>query len=59
MDIDIFHDAFAKAGTLKYTGATDILAFKIAGIASSLPILTTMLLWIASIGSSVLDNVRF
>jgi len=48
---------FANAGTLKYTGATDIIALKIAGIASSLPVLTTILLWLASIGSSVLDNV--
>ena len=48
---------FANAGTLKYTGATDIIALKIAVIASSLPVLTTILLWLASIGSSVLDNV--
>ncbi len=48
---------FAKAGTLKFTGVTDILAQSVAGIAGSLPILTTMILWIASLGSSLLDNV--
>jgi Na+/H+ antiporter NhaD/arsenite permease-like protein len=48
---------FAKVGTLKFTGATDVLAQAVAGIAGSLPILTTIVLWIASLGSSVLDNV--
>ncbi|MFA7690647.1 MAG: hypothetical protein WCY18_06135, partial [Methanofastidiosum sp.] len=48
---------FAKAGTLKFTGVTDILAQNVAGIAGSLPILTTMMLWVASLGSSLLDNV--
>ncbi|MCC7573524.1 MAG: hypothetical protein KO464_09080, partial [Candidatus Methanofastidiosum sp.] len=48
---------FAKAGTLKFTGVTDIIAQSVAGIAGSLPILTTMILWIASLGSSLLDNV--
>jgi len=48
---------FAKVGTLKYTGATDVLATVVAGAAGSLPVLTTIILWMASLGSSVLDNV--
>ncbi len=48
---------FAKVGTLKYTGATDVLASVVAGAAGSLPVLTTIILWMASLGSSVLDNV--
>jgi Na+/H+ antiporter NhaD/arsenite permease-like protein len=49
---------FAQAGTLKYTGATDELARRLAGLTgNSLSHLTGMILWIATIGSSVLDNV--
>ena len=49
---------FAKAGTLKYTGVTDIIAHKLGDIAGlSLPILITLILWISTFGSSVLDNV--
>lgn len=49
---------FAKAGTLKYTGVTDIIAHKLVDIAGlSLPILITLILWISTFGSSVLDNV--
>lgn len=49
---------FAQAGTLKYTGATDVLAKHLAGIAgNSLPVLIGMVLWISTIGSSILDNV--
>ncbi|MCX5715862.1 MAG: SLC13 family permease [Candidatus Omnitrophica bacterium] len=49
---------FAQAGTLKYTGATDVLANKLVALASSnLSFLTGLVLWIAAIGSSVLDNV--
>jgi len=49
---------FAKAGTLKYTGATDVLAQKLVGLAGhSSAILTGMVLWTATIGSSILDNV--
>jgi len=49
---------FAQAGTLKYTGATDVLAKKLVGLASSnTSILTGMVLWISTIGSSILDNV--
>lgn len=49
---------FAQAGTLKYTGATDVLARKLAGLASNnLSVLTGIILWVSSVGSSVLDNV--
>lgn len=48
---------FAKVGTLKFTGATDVLAHTVANVAGSLPLLTTIILWLASLGSSVLDNV--
>jgi len=49
---------FAQAGTLKYTGATDVLARNLAGFAgNSLPILISVVLWVSTIGSSILDNV--
>jgi Na+/H+ antiporter NhaD/arsenite permease-like protein len=49
---------FAQAGTLKFTGATDILAQRLAGaVGNSIPVLTTVMLWIATWGSSILDNV--
>lgn len=49
---------FAQAGTLKYTGATDVLARNLAGLAkNSLPVLIGVVLWISTIGSSILDNV--
>jgi Na+/H+ antiporter NhaD/arsenite permease-like protein len=49
---------FAQAGTLKYTGATDILANKLAGLAgNSLSVLIGVVLWVSTIGSSILDNV--
>ncbi|MBI4706613.1 MAG: anion permease [Candidatus Omnitrophica bacterium] len=49
---------FAQAGTLKYTGATDVLARGIAGwSANSAPLLIGLVLWISTIGSSILDNV--
>jgi Na+/H+ antiporter NhaD/arsenite permease-like protein len=49
---------FAQAGTLKYTGATDILAQKLVGIVKNDPtLLTGTILWISAIGSSILDNV--
>lgn len=49
---------FAQAGTLKFTGATDVLARKIALLAShNIGILTGAVLWISAIGSSMLDNV--
>ncbi|OGX14819.1 MAG: hypothetical protein A2166_05910, partial [Omnitrophica WOR_2 bacterium RBG_13_41_10] len=49
---------FAQAGTLKYTGATDVLAKHLVGLAgNSVPILSGIVLWISAIGSSILDNV--
>jgi Na+/H+ antiporter NhaD/arsenite permease-like protein len=49
---------FAQAGTLKYTGATDVMAKQLARLAGNSPsILTGIVLWIATIGSSILDNV--
>lgn len=49
---------FAKAGTLKYTGATDVLAKKIAQAIGNNPyFLTSAILWQSAIGSSILDNV--
>ena len=49
---------FAQAGTLQYTGATDCLAkYLVTAANGSLSILSGVILWIASIGSSVLDNV--
>jgi Na+/H+ antiporter NhaD/arsenite permease-like protein len=49
---------FAQAGTLKYTGATDVLAKNLAGLAgNSLFFLIGIVLWISTIGSSILDNV--
>lgn len=49
---------FAQAGTLKYTGTTDVLANRLVGIASdNTNLLTGLILWIAAIGSSILDNV--
>ena len=49
---------FAEAGTLKYTGATDVLARNLSGIANnSASVLSGIILWVSAIGSSVLDNV--
>jgi Na+/H+ antiporter NhaD/arsenite permease-like protein len=49
---------FAQAGTLKYTGATDVLARKLVELTSnSASALTSVVLWGSAIGSSVLDNV--
>jgi Na+/H+ antiporter NhaD/arsenite permease-like protein len=49
---------FAQAGTLKYTGATDVLAKNLAGLAgNSLSALIGIVLWVSTIGSSILDNV--
>lgn len=49
---------FAQAGTLKYTGATDVLASRLAALANNnVSILTGIVLWISAIGSSILDNV--
>lgn len=49
---------FAQAGTLKFTGAADAIAQKMAHFATnSVPTLTSIVLWVATIGSSALDNV--
>ncbi|MDP8259960.1 MAG: SLC13 family permease [Candidatus Gygaella obscura] len=49
---------FAQAGTLKYTGATDVLAEKLVSFAgSSVTFLTGIVLWVSAIGSCMLDNV--
>jgi len=49
---------FGQAGALRYTGATNVLAGYLAQITqSSFNILTGCILWISSIGSSILDNV--
>jgi len=49
---------FAQAGTLKYTGATDVLADKLIRLIGHNPlVITSALLWISAVGSSILDNV--
>jgi len=49
---------FAQAGTLKYTGATDVFAQGMIHLArGSHDVLLGLILWFASIGSSVMDNV--
>lgn len=49
---------FAQAGTLKFTGATDVFAQKISLlIRDNTVVLTGFVLWVSAIGSSILDNV--
>jgi len=49
---------FAQAGTLKYTGATDVLAKHLVGLAgNNVSVLSGIVLWISAAGSSILDNV--
>jgi Na+/H+ antiporter NhaD/arsenite permease-like protein len=49
---------FAQAGTLKYTGATDVLAGHLVRLArNNLSVLIGIVLWVSTIGSSILDNV--
>ena len=49
---------FVQAGTLKYTGATIFIAkHMLAVTGNNLNLLTAAILWISTIGSSVLDNV--
>ncbi|MFH1458140.1 MAG: SLC13 family permease [Candidatus Omnitrophota bacterium] len=49
---------FAQAGTLKYTGATDVLAERLSHVAgNSISFLTGVILWVTALGSSILDNV--
>ncbi len=49
---------FGQAGTLRYTGATNVLAKYLAEMTnSSLNMLTGCILWISSLFSAILDNV--
>jgi Na+/H+ antiporter NhaD/arsenite permease-like protein len=49
---------FAQAGTLKYTGATDVFAQGLINLArGSHGVLLGLILWFSSIGSSLMDNV--
>lgn len=49
---------FAQAGTLKYTGATDVFAKQLVNVAgNNLASLVGIVLWVSTIGSSILDNV--
>jgi len=49
---------FAEAGTLNFTGVTDILAHKFATFSgSNFIIVISIVLWISCFGSSILDNV--
>jgi Na+/H+ antiporter NhaD/arsenite permease-like protein len=49
---------FAQAGTLKFTGATDVFAGGLTSLAhGSRNVLLTLILWTSSIGSSIADNV--
>lgn len=49
---------FAQAGTLKFTGATDVFAQHLVDFAqNSHGMLLTLVIWMASLGSSLLDNV--
>ncbi len=51
---------FAQAGTLKYTGATDVIANSLANIVGHDPRrLISVILCSSAIGSGVLDNVVF
>lgn len=49
---------FAMAGTLKFTGATDVLAKDLSSFAGASYLgLVTMITWVSCFGSSILDNV--
>jgi Na+/H+ antiporter NhaD/arsenite permease-like protein len=49
---------FAKAGTLKFTGATDVFARGLLKAVHSSPsALIGTVLWMSAVGSSILDNV--
>ncbi|MCM8779604.1 MAG: SLC13 family permease [Candidatus Omnitrophica bacterium] len=49
---------FAQAGTLRYTGATDVLARQLVALTkNSASLLMGAVLWISAVGSSILDNV--
>lgn len=49
---------FAKAGTLEFTGVTNVMAKAIVGISGdSMPLLITIMLWMTALGSALMDNV--
>lgn len=49
---------FVQAGTLRYTGATDVFATRLVNWVGNNPFaLITSVLWTSTIGSSILDNV--
>ena len=49
---------FAQAGALKFTGVADVLANNLVRMTTNnVTVLTGAVLWIATIGSSMLDNV--
>ncbi len=49
---------FVQAGTLKYTGTTVFIANKLIQLTGdNIQVLTSVVLWISTIGSSMLDNV--
>ncbi|MFA5090558.1 MAG: SLC13 family permease [Candidatus Omnitrophota bacterium] len=49
---------FAQSGTLKFTGVTDVLARHMVVMAgNNSSILTGIVLWVSTLGSSILDNV--
>ena len=49
---------FAQAGTLKYTGTTDLIANSLVNATgNSRNLLIGSVIWISAIGSSILDNV--
>lgn len=49
---------FAQAGTIKFTGVSDVLAGRLAAvIGSNATSLSTMVIWVSSVFSSIVDNV--
>lgn len=49
---------FAQAGTLKFTGATEVLTKNILDkTGHNIPLLIGVVSWVSSLGSSILDNV--
>ena len=49
---------FVQAGTLKYTGSTVFIADKLIKITGdNINLLTSVILWISTLGSSIFDNV--
>jgi Na+/H+ antiporter NhaD/arsenite permease-like protein len=55
--LTFFMFLFAKAGALKFTGLTDRLASGIAAVATTQVEIQSIILWLSSWASSVLDNV--